>query len=192
MARVVAAAVRAKGTYIVGVPDHDTSDATDIAESPEHAFAPPTGPAQPAPAPMRAGHLTNGWRIVTACAWIGVIVSFASIWNTSVQLGLSTWWLGPRGDPQPRLLRLSPFLVPLLMVIATLNNVRWVGRIGIGAAAATAAFGIGDIGRVGRLAALELLVAGLVGAVSIASLSGTYRRADEGAGAAAEISADPT
>ena len=136
-----------------------------------------------------AGQLTNGWRIVTACAWIGVIVSFAAVWNTSVQLGLSTWWLGPRGDPQPQVVRLSPFIVPVLMLMATLNNVRWLGRIGIGAAAVTAVFGLGDLGRVDRLAALELLIAVLAAVVSIVSLAGTYRPAAEPAASAPAASA---
>ena len=116
--------------------------------------------------------------IVTACTWIGVIVAFAAVWNTSVQLGLSTWWLGARSQPQPQLVRLSPFVVPALMCIATFNNVRWLAYLGLTAAAATAVFGIGDLGRVAEIAVLELTIAGLAATVSIASLSGTYRAAD--------------
>jgi hypothetical protein len=123
------------------------------------------------------GELTTGWRIATACTWIAVIVAFAAVWNTSVQLGLSTWWLGARAEPQSPIVRLSPFLVPLLMAIAAFANVRRLALLGIGAAALTAAFGLGDLGRVPGLAALELLIAGVALAVSLASLTGTYRRA---------------
>lgn len=125
----------------------------------------------------RAGELTMGWRITTAIAWIGVVLGFAAVWNTSVQLGLSTWWLGPRAQPTSPLLRLAPFVAPIFMVVGTLNNVRWLGRLGVGAALVTAVFGIGDLGRIERLAVVELLIAGLALVVSIASSTGTYRRA---------------
>lgn len=125
----------------------------------------------------RARELTTGWRIVTACTWIAVIVGFAAVWNTSVQLGLSTWWLGARADPQPPVVRLTPFVAPLLMAIAAFANARRLAMLGVGAAAVTAAFGIGDISRVPGLGALELVIAGLALAVSLASLTGTYRPA---------------
>jgi hypothetical protein len=127
--------------------------------------------------PPRAGDLTVGWRIVVAALWIGVTVSFAAVWSASAQLGLATWWLGPRSDPQPQVVRLLPFVVPVLMTIATFNNVRRLAILGIGASLATAGFGIGDLGRVDELAVLELLVAAVALVVSCASLTGTYRRA---------------
>lgn len=107
--------------------------------------------------------------------WVGVVLSLAAVWNASVQLGLSTWWLGPRGDPQPRVVQLSPFVAPLLMVLATINNARWLGLHGLAASAVLVAVGIGDIGRVGSIAATELAIAGAAAAVSVASFTGTYR-----------------
>jgi hypothetical protein len=114
-----------------------------------------------------------------ACTWIAVIVAFAAVWNTSVQLGLSTWWLGARAEPQSPIVRLSPFLAPLLMAIAAFANVRRLALLGIAAAAITAMFGIGDLRRVPGLATVELLIAGLAMAVSLASLTGTYRSAPD-------------
>ena len=160
------------------MPDPQATDAS-IAPPPPTPLPPPPPPT-PAPTWVhtpRSGELTTGWRIVTACTWIAVIVAFAAVWNTSVQLGLSTWWLGARAEPQSPLVRLSPFLVPLLMAIAAFANARRLAVLGIGAACLTAAFGIGDIARVPGLAALELLIAGLALAVSVASFTGTYRRA---------------
>ena len=125
--------------------------------------------------PPRAGQLATGWRIVTACLWVAVIVAFAAVWGTSAQLGLSTWWLGPRADPQNPIIRLLPFVAPLIVTIAAFNNVRRLAWIGIGASIVTAMIAVFDIGRVAQLAALELLVAGLALAVSIASVTGTYR-----------------
>jgi hypothetical protein len=136
---------------------------------------PPPPPAEFVEPPPRAGELTNGWRIVTACTWIAVIVAFAAVWNTSVQLGLSTWWLGARAEPRPLFVRLLPFVAPTLMALATFNNARWLAWWGMGAAAVTAAIGLGDLGRVWELAVLELVIAGLALLVAVASLTGTFR-----------------
>lgn len=108
--------------------------------------------------------------------WIGVVLALAAVWNTSEQLGLSTWWLGPRGQPQPRLVQLAPFLAPILMLLATINNVKRLGWLGLGTSGIVAAVGIIDLGRVVKLGLLELLIASAAAAVSIASLTGTYRR----------------
>lgn len=129
--------------------------------------------------PPRPGELTLSWRIGTAVTWIAVVLAFAAVWNASVQLGLSTWWLGPRGDPRPRVVQLVPFVAPMLMVLGTINNVRWLGWYGLVAAAGLATIGLGDLGRVASLAATELAIAGAAGAISLASLTGTYRASRE-------------
>lgn len=125
--------------------------------------------------PPRAGELTLPWRIGTALAWVAVVLSFAAVWNVSAQLGLSTWWLGPRGEPQPRVIQLSPFVAPMLMVLATINNVRWLPWLGFAASGVLATVGVGDLGRVGSIAATELAIAGAAALFSVASLTGTYR-----------------
>lgn len=136
----------------------------------------------PAPAPVvsldpppRPGELTLPWRIGTALTWISVVLAFAAVWNVSVQLGLSTWWLGPRGAPQPRVIQLAPFVAPVLMVLGTINNVRWLGWLGLAASSVLAAVGLGDLGRVGSIAATELAIAGAAAVISAASLTGTFR-----------------
>ena len=125
--------------------------------------------------PPRAGELTLPWRVGTAIAWLSVVLALAAVWNASAQLGLSTWWLGPRGDPQPRAVQLAPFVAPVLIVLGTINNVRWLGWYGLTASAVLAAVGLGDLGRVGSIAATELAIAGAAALFSIASLTGTYR-----------------
>jgi len=136
-----------------------------------------------APAPVfipartpRPGELSPGWRIGTVIVWVAVVLSLAAIWNTSVQLGLSTWWLGPRADRQPLIIRLSPFVAPVLMLLGTINHVRWLAWWGLGAAGVLAVYGIGDLSRVASLAVVELLVALAAAVASMASLSGTYRQ----------------
>jgi hypothetical protein len=135
----------------------------------------------PAPAPPleppRAGELSPGWRIVTAVTWIGVVVALAAVWNASVQLGLSTWWLGPRAQPRPRVVQLSPFVPAVLMLLGTINHVRWLGWFGLAASGVVAACGVADLDRFDSLAVLQVLIGAAAAVVSVASLSGTYRRA---------------
>jgi hypothetical protein len=165
---------------MTAVTDQHSPDIT--VASPPPPPAPPVPPPPPAVpvvpvVPLRAGQLTLGWRMVMAITWVGVIAAFAAVWNTSVQLGLSTWWLGPRGDPQPQVVRLLPFVAPLAICIAVFNNLRRLPYLGLGAAVVVALFGVGDLGRVAELAALELLIAGIAAAVSAAALTGMYREA---------------
>lgn len=166
-------------------PAADRSD--DIAAG--ESGAPATTDVPPPPdvilvRPPRAGELTAGWRIVTAACWIGVAASLAAIWNTSERLGLSTWWLGPRGDPMPVVVRLLPFVAPALMIVAVASNVRWLWRWGVGAALVTAGVGVGDIDGFSGLAGLELGVAAAALVVSLASTTGTYRVDSEARSAA--------
>jgi hypothetical protein len=125
--------------------------------------------------PPRTGELTLAWRIGTALTWVSVVLALAAVWNASAQLGLSTWWLGPRGEPQPRVIQLLPFVAPVSMVLGTINNVRWLGWYGLAASGFLAAIGLGDLGRVSSIAATELAIAGAAAAISLASLTGTYR-----------------
>jgi len=148
----------------------DAAPAPDVAAPP---VAPP--PAAETRPPVRAGELTSGWRVVVTALWIGVLVAFAAVWNTSVQLGLSTWWLGPRGEPRPMVVHLVPFIAPAAMSLAAITNQRWLGRWGLVAAAATAAIGLGDLTRVPGLALIELVIAACAAVVSLGAMTGTYR-----------------
>ena len=90
------------------------------------------------------GQLTAGWRVVTGVTWGLVFVAFAGVWKVSRELGLSTWWLGPIGEPQPVFVLLLPFVAPVAMVVAALNDVRWLPVAGLVASAVTAVIGFGD------------------------------------------------
>jgi hypothetical protein len=125
----------------------------------------------------RPGELTPGWRLVTSVAWIAVAVAIGSVWKTSDQLGLSTWWLGPRGDPQTRAVQLMPFVLALLMVIGAINNARRLPLFGIAASAIIVAIGIGDLGRVARLGWIEIGIGIAAAAVSLGSITGMLRPA---------------
>jgi len=122
-----------------------------------------------------SGGLTAGWRLVTAVLWVCAVLAWAAVWNASVQLGLSTWWLGARGQPAPVPLRLIPFVIPVLAVLGAINGLRRLPWLGLAGAAVFAGYGVGDLGRVPRLATVELLVAAAVALVVLASFTGQYR-----------------
>jgi hypothetical protein len=109
--------------------------------------------------------------------WLATFAAFIGVWQASRQLGLSTWWRGPVGDPQPFVVTLIPFCSPAAMAIAALYHVRWLPWYGLVASVVTALIGLGDVGRVPRLGAIELALAAATGLFSVASLSGCYRRA---------------
>jgi hypothetical protein len=126
--------------------------------------------------PPRSGELTNRWRIITGVTWALVVAAIGAVWRVSDQLGLSTWWLGPRGEPQPRIVQLLPFVPGVLMMLIAINRVRYVAVWGLLAASLIVATGVADLGRVVRLGLLEVMIGAAAAAVSLVSLTGTYRR----------------
>ena len=127
--------------------------------------------------PPQPGQLTPGWRLTVLVAWVLALLAWCAAWKTSRELGLSTWWLGPSAEPRPFPVLLLPFVPIVAMIAATLNNVRRLAWYGLLASAVGAAIAVGDLGRVVRLGLVELAIAAATAAVSVASLSGTYRSA---------------
>jgi hypothetical protein len=122
--------------------------------------------------------LTTAWRVLTGVGWVGIVIVFAATWNASRQLGLPTWWLGPVDHQRPPYVIMLPFVAPLVVITAVGNRVRYVPWIGVLGAAATAGIGLGDLGRVRGLGVVELIAAAAALLVSVASLTGMYRRAE--------------
>lgn len=153
---------------------------------PDPTFAPPpaagsgAASAEPQivehPRPPRVGDLSLGWRTATAIAWAATILALAAVWNAGVQLGLPPWWLGPRSAPQPRVVQFVPFVAPVLMLLAAVNQVVWLPRLGLAAAAVVGAIGAVDLGGMTSLAIVQLVVAAAIAVFSLASFSGLYRR----------------
>jgi hypothetical protein len=110
-------------------------------------------------------------------AWAGVVIGMATVWYTSRTLGLSTWWLGPETAPRLFLVSVVPFVLPVAATVLIIRNRPFLPFAGLIAAAGTAAVGAGDISRVPGLAAVEISLAAAGAFVSVASLSGMYRRA---------------
>ena len=159
--------------------------------SPGAELPPPPPPAGPTGAPeavrrrVLVGQLTPAWRAMVVATWIAVFVAYLSVWKASVEIGLATWWLGPRSDPQPVFVQLVPFYVIALFVVMASYNVRRLPAIGVVGALVLAAIAVPDISRSAGLAVVEFAIAGAVLVVSVASATGTYRTAR------AEVTDDP-
>jgi hypothetical protein len=119
--------------------------------------------------------LTSKWRFVTGLTWALVIVAYAAVWKTSRELGLSTWWLGPFGDPQPAFVTMLPFVPPLVMVLLAVNNSKWLPWAGLGAAAVLGVVAAFDFAKVPRLAVVELAIAAAGASIAVAGFGGRYR-----------------
>lgn len=109
------------------------------------------------------------------CFWVAIILAMAAIWNASSQLGLATWWLGPRGDRMPIIVNLLPFVGPVAMIVAILNNVRYLPWCGVIAAAPIVVLAIVDLGRVPSVARFELGIGVAAALGTVLSMLGTYR-----------------
>jgi 4-amino-4-deoxy-L-arabinose transferase-like glycosyltransferase len=125
--------------------------------------------------------MTPPWRAATTATWVLVFVAWSGVWKASRELGVATWWLGPDGAPRPIVVMLLPFVVPLVMVVLALNNVRRLPWYGLAAAAIAAVIGIVDLSYVRRLGIVEIVIAAAGAAVAIAGFAGVYRREPTGA-----------
>ena len=123
----------------------------------------------------RAGELSAGWRLVTGLTWMLVVVGLGCVWKTSDQLGLSTWWLGPRGEPHSIVIQMLPFVPAVLMVLAAINHVRYLPWFGLLASILIVLMGVFDIVRFTGLGALEVAIGVAAAVVSLVSLAGMYR-----------------
>ena len=109
--------------------------------------------------------------------WAMVFLSYMAVWKASEELGIGTWWLGPRSNPQPTAVNLIPFVIIVLVGGAASFDIQHLPWIGIGGSAALALIAIPDLSRSTGLAAIEFAIAGAAMIVSLASLTGRYRSA---------------
>jgi hypothetical protein len=109
--------------------------------------------------------------------WIGAFLAYMAVWKTSEELGLGTWWLGPRSNPQPVVVRVIPFAVIAVFGILATYNVRRLSWISLGGAGVLARVAVPDLARATGIALVEFTIAAAVALVSLASFTGTYRAA---------------
>lgn len=131
---------------------------------------------RPTPRRVRPGQLSPAWRAIVVAAWLGALAAYLAVWKASEELGLATWWLGPRSDPQPVVVRLVPFVVTAALGILAAANVPRMPVIGLVGSATLAAIAVPDLSRSTGLATVEFAIAAAVLLVSAASFTGTYRR----------------
>jgi hypothetical protein len=129
------------------------------------------------PRPPRVGDLTTGWRIMMIAAWTGVFLAFAGVWKASIEIGIRTWWIGPRSDPRPVFVQVIPFVLAIGVALAATYNVRRLPWIGVAGALAVGLVAVFDISRSGGLALVEGTIGAAALLVALASFGGRYRRA---------------
>lgn len=108
--------------------------------------------------------------------WVGGILGYSTIWAVSRQVGLPTWWLGPRSTPSPVPVMLLPFVLPVIVLIGIAANLQRIARYGVFAALATLGVAAGDASNQPGLAVAQLAISlGLLSA-SLAALIGDGAR----------------
>lgn len=154
-------------------PAHDAAIGADTA---------PVAPTPPKSATVepRPGDLATPWRVMLGVAWIAAFFAYAGVWQASVQIGISTWWLGPRAQPTNVAVRLIPFYLSLVVGLLVVYNIRWIVRWSAVGVASTALIAVPDFSRSIGLGIAEAVIAGLLGVITLASLSGRYRTAPTG------------
>ena len=88
------------------------------------------------------GELTPSWRIALILTWIAVFLGWMAVWKASEEIGIGTWWLGPRSTPQPLIVTLVPFIVTALFGVLASYNLRRLPAIGAIGAIALAAIAL--------------------------------------------------
>lgn len=131
--------------------------------------------------PIRAGELSNGWTVVFALGWLGVVIGIAAVWGVSRQIGLPVWWIGPKGDPRPLVVSIAVFAPAIAVIAGATARARHLWRWGLLASLALALVAIADlaVGRGGStgLVVVQVVLALAGAAISLAAWSGTYRPA---------------
>jgi hypothetical protein len=112
-----------------------------------------------------------------AAAWVGAMFAYAAVWQASVQLGIATWWVGPRSQPTPAVVRMIPFLLALAVVLPIAYNRRHLHRVGLVGAMFAVVIALPDLNRSVGLAVVELAIAASLALVSAMSATGVARPA---------------
>ena len=108
-------------------------------------------------------------------AWIIAFFAYAAIWQASVQIGIGTWWIGPRAQPTPTVVKVLPSLLAISMAMCAIYNVPRLVRLSAMGVLLATIVAIPDFSRSISLGVAELLVAGMLGVVTLVALTGRYR-----------------
>lgn len=147
----------------------------------DHADVEPAPEPEPEPEertssrPPRVGELVTAWRVALVLAWAGAFLGYMAVWKASEEMGIATWWLGPRSNPQPVVIRLIPFVVTATFGAISSFRFRHVSLLSIGGAVMLGVIAVPDFSRSVGLAVVEVAIAVAVGLVAAVSLTGRYR-----------------
>jgi hypothetical protein len=128
--------------------------------------------------PVRDGELVMSWRIASIAVWALVVFAYSTVWKTSVELGIGTWWLGARSSPQPIYIRLIPFAVAIGFGLLSTYPIRRLPLINTFGALVFVAIAIPDFSRSIGLASIELVIAGAILLVALGSFTGVVKTVD--------------
>ena len=124
----------------------------------------------------RVGDLTTPWRAMMIATWGGVFLAFAAVWKASVEIGIRTWWIGPRSQPMPIVVQVIPFALAIAVALAATYNVRHLPWIGVAGALAIGIIAVFDVSRSWRLALVEAAIGVAALLVASGSFTGRYVR----------------
>lgn len=138
-------------------------------------FAAPPTVDEPA---LEPGDLVASWRVVIVITWALTVFAYSVVWKTSRELGIGTWWLGARSDPQPLVVNLIPFAVAITFGVIASSRVKGLPRTTVIGAFVLAAIALPDYSRSLGLANLEMVIAGAVLLVGLGAFTGVVKTAD--------------
>jgi len=101
--------------------------------------------------------------------------AYAAVWQASVQIGIGTWWVGPRADPSPAYVRIIPFALVLAMTLLVIYNTPKLPQTSVIGAALAGLIALPDLSRSVGLGVAELVIAALFLLASLTSFTGRYR-----------------
>ena len=107
--------------------------------------------------------------------WTAAFFAFAAVWKTSQDIGIGTWWLGARAQPQPVVIKIIPFALAIVIGLAAIYNLRRVALISLAGSFGVALIAVFDTSRSGGLAAIEFAIAASVALISVGAFTGTHR-----------------
>ena len=111
------------------------------------------------------------WPVATGIFWGLVFAALIGVWKASQEVGVATWWRGPRSAPRPLPVQILPLIAPSVMVIGAMFRWSRLAWVGVGAGLITAAIGAGDLAGVPKLAAVLLALGGAGVVFSLAALA---------------------
>ncbi len=135
-------------------------------------------PAAPAAHVLEPGDLVASWRIAIVATWALVVFVYTAVWKTSVELGIGTWWLGARSDPQPVVVRLIPFAVAIGFGLVSSFDLKRLPVVTVLGAVVLALIAVPDYSRSSGLANVEMVIAVAVLLVGLGAFTGVVKTAD--------------